>query len=324
MNPAHLHLLLNHSPIIGTIVALGLFVMALMRDQDELKQASLALFVMIALVAVPAFMSGYAAQDAIKDLPDVSMAMIQTHQGTALLALLLMEITGVAALAGLWRFGRRARKEDKPWMSSPARMNLYTVLLLAMATVGLMAVTGTTGGEIRHPEIVSGSATSSILGTLGERIIPAFQYVVVDYSMWVWPILEDLHFLGLILLLGSILALNLRILGFLKQLPVAPLQRFIPWGIAGFILNIITGFLFFMGMPGFYIVNVVFQVKMLTILIGGANLLLFYCTSAFRTLEVVGPGEDAPRFAKFIAVSAIVLWIAVIVLGRYIPYGEVT
>ena len=324
MNPAHLHLLLNHSPIIGTIVALGLFVMALMRDQDELKQASLALFVLIALVAVPAFMSGYAAQDAIKDLPDVSMAMIQTHQGTALLALLLMEITGAAALTGLWRFGRGARKEDKPWMSSPAQMNLYAVLLLAMATVGLMAVTGTTGGEIRHPEIMSGPATSTILGTLGERIIPAFQYVVVDYSMWVWPILEDLHFLGLILLLGSILALNLRILGFLKQLPVAPLQRFIPWGIAGFILNIITGFLFFMGMPGFYIVNVVFLVKMLTIMIAGTNLLLFYCTSAFQTLEVVGPGEDAPRFAKVIAVSAIVLWIAVIVLGRYIPYGEVT
>jgi hypothetical protein len=321
MNPAHLHLLLNHSPIIGTIVALGLFVMALMRDQDDLKQASLALFVMIALVAIPAFMSGYAAQDAIKDLPDVSTAMIQTHQGTALLALLLMEITGAAALAGLWRFGR---SKEKPWTSRPARTNLYAVLLLAMATVGLMAVTGTTGGDIRHPEIMSGPATPSILGTLGERIIPAFQYVVVDYSMWVWPILEDLHFLGLILLLGSILALNLRILGFLKQLPVAPLQRFIPWGIGGFVLNIITGFLFFMGMPGFYIVNVVFQAKMLTIMIAGANLLFFYCTSAFRTLEVVGPGEDAPRFAKFIAVSAIVLWIAVIVLGRYIPYGEVT
>src|SRR5919204_4460167 len=125
MNPAHLHLLLNHSPIIGTIVALGLFVMALMRDQDELKQASLALFVMLALVAIPAFMSGYAAQDAIKDLPDVSLATIQTHQGTALLALLLMQITGVAALLALLRFGRNAKTEDKPWMSSSAWLNLY-------------------------------------------------------------------------------------------------------------------------------------------------------------------------------------------------------
>src|SRR5437870_1453982 len=102
MNPAHLHLFLNHSPIIGTIVALGLFVMALMKDHDELKQVSLALFIMIALVAIPAFMSGYAAQDAIKDLPDVSMAMIQTHQGTALLALLMMELTGAVSIVGLW------------------------------------------------------------------------------------------------------------------------------------------------------------------------------------------------------------------------------
>jgi uncharacterized membrane protein len=320
MNPAHLHLLLNHTPIIGTIVALGLFVLALMQNLDELKQASLALFVIIAMIALPAFMSGYAAQDVIKDMPEVSTAMIQTHQGTALLALMLMGVTGAVSFVALWRFGR----EKNPWASGPARVNLLAVLLLAMATVGMMAVTGTTGGDIRHPEIMSGPQSTSIIGSLGARIIPAFQYVVVDYSMWVWPILEDLHFLGLILLLGTIGVLNLRILGFLKQLPVGPLHRFIPWGIGGFVLNIVTGFLFFMGMPGFYIINPVFQLKMLTILVAGANLLLFYCTSAFQPLEFVGPGEDAPRFAKIVAVSAIVLWIAVIVLGRYIPYGEVT
>ena len=48
------------------------------------------------------------------------------------------------------------------------------------------------------------------------------------------------------------------------------------------------------------------------------------CTSAFRTLENVGPGEDAPAFAKFVAFASIFLWLAVIVLGRYIPFGEVT
>ena len=142
--------------------------------------------------------------------------------------------------------------------------------------------------------------------------------------MWVWPVLEDLHFLGLILILGSMGVLNLRILGFLKQLPVAPLHRFLPWGIAGFFINVVTGLLFFLGMPGFYTVNVIFQIKMLTVLLAGGNLLLFNCTSAFRALEHLGPGEEAPRFAKFIAASQIFLWIAVIVLGRYIPYGEVT
>ena len=79
-----------------------------------------------------------------------------------------------------------------------------------------------------------------------------------------------------------------------------------------------------LGMPDFYILNIVFQLKMFTILLAGTTLLVFYCTSAFRSLEHIGPGEDAPPFAKFIAAGSIVLWIAVIVLGRYIPFGEVT
>jgi len=321
MNPVRIHLLLNHSPIIGTIIALGIFVVSLIGNRDELKQASLALFALIALVAIPAFMSGYAAQNAMKDNPDVSMALIQAHQGAALLAFISLELTGFVSLLGLWRFSRTVKN---PWMTRPARVNLIALLVLAAATVGLMAITGTTGGDIRHPEIVSGPEPTSVIAAWGARITPVFQFVVIDYSMWVWPILEDLHFLGLILLLGTTGALNLRVLGFLKQLPVAPFHRFIPWGIAGLIVNIITGFLFFMGMPGFYVPNIVFQIKMLAIILAGGNLLFFYCTSAFRTLEDLGPGEDAPRFAKFIAFSSIFLWIAVIVLGRYIPFGEVT
>ena len=102
------------------------------------------------------------------------------------------------------------------------------------------------------------------------------------------------------------------------------MHRFIAWGIAGFAVNVITGLLFYLGMPDFYIMNVVFQLKLLTIMLAGAILMLFYCTGAFRALGQLGPGEDAPRFAKFIAASSIVLWIAVIILGRYIPFGEVT
>jgi hypothetical protein len=59
-------------------------------------------------------------------------------------------------------------------------------------------------------------------------------------------------------------------------------------------------------------------------MLAGAVLLLFYCSSAFRTLERVGAGEDAPFSAKLVAAASILLWIAVILLGRYIPFGEVT
>jgi uncharacterized membrane protein len=300
MNLAQLHLWLNHLPILGTLITLGLFIVALVGKRDDLKQVSLALFSLIALFAIPAYMSGTGAQQAIQETPDISMALIERHQGAALLAFIFMEITGVVALMGLWRY---SRTDKNPWMSRPARLNLSAVLLLAIATSGLMAVTGNTGGDIRHPEILAAEeAPPSIIGDAGGQ----------------------LHFFGLILLLGTVGVLNLRILGFLKRLPVAPLHRFIPWGMAGFALNVITGFFFYIGMPGFYNPNFVFQLKIFAIMLGGIQLLLFYSSSAFRTLEHVGPGEDAPALAKVMAATAIVLWIAVIILGRYIPFGEVT
>jgi len=321
MNLAHVHLLLNHWPIIGTFIGLGLFLVSLAANVDDLKQVSLGLFSLIALSAIPTYMSGNGAQEAIKESPGVSMAMIETHQGAALLAVIFMEITGAVSLIALWRFSRTVKN---PRLSRPARLNLSAVLALAVVTSGLMAIAGNTGGNIRHPEILSGQEETSIAGAAGAALIASIHHFVIDSSMWVWPILEDLHFIGLILLLGTVGVVNLRILGFFKQLPLAPLHRFIAWGIAGFAVNVITGLLFYLGMPDFYIMNVVFQLKLFTIMLAGAILMLFYCTGAFRALGQLGPGEDAPRFAKFIAASSIVLWIAVIILGRYIPFGEVT
>ena len=321
MNLVHVHLWLNHLPILGTLIALALFVIALAFDRDDLKQAGLALFVLIALLSIPAYMSGNAAQNEIKDDPGYSMELIQAHQGSALVAFLFIELTGAVSLIGLWRF---SRSEKNPWMERPAKWNLLAVLVLAIATSGVMAVAGNTGGEIRHSEIAVGPGPTSAIGDIGFGISSAVQNFVINSSMWVWPILEDLHFIGLILIIGAFGALNVRILGMMKQLPVAPLHRFIPWGIAGFFLNIVTGMLFFIGMPGFYTPNVVFQIKMFTIMLAGLNLLLFQCTSAFRSLEHLGPGEDAPLYAKIVAASSLFLWIAAIVLGRYIPFGEVS
>ncbi|HEU5240123.1 MAG TPA: hypothetical protein VFU37_23515 [Pyrinomonadaceae bacterium] len=321
MNLAHMHLLLNHLPILGTLITLGLFVVSLVGKHDDLKQVSLALFALVALLAIPTYISGSGANEALKESPDVSMAAIEAHQGAALLAFIFMEITGAVSVIGLWRF---SRAEKNPWLSGPARLNLLLVLILSLATSGLMAVAGNTGGDIRHAEIRAAQESVSGVGAIGAGLVTSIQHFVIDSSMWVWPILEDLHFIGLILLIGTIGALNLRILGFMKQLPIAPLHRFIPWGIAGLIINVITGFLFYVGMPGFYILNFVFQLKIVTIVVAGVILLLFYCTSAFRSLANVGPGEDAPALAKVLALVSILLWLAVIVLGRYIPYGEVT
>ena len=314
MNLAHLHLLLNHWPIIGTFIAVGLFIVALASRSEDLKEASLAIFSLLALLALPAYITGSLAQDVMQAEAGVSESLITTHQGAALMALLFMEITGLIAWGALWQSRRDGRA---------GAATLAAVLVSAVVTVGLITVAGNTGGAIRHPEILSGAETTSVVGTLGVRLDGAIQYLVTGSSRLAWAALETLHFIGLALLLGVTGILNLRVLGFLRQLPVGALYRFMPWAIAGLAINIVTGMLFFLGMPYFYIYNADFHLKVFLVLLAGANLLL-HCTRAFAACERLGPEDNAPILAKCLAGSSIVLWLAVVVLGRYMPYFEET
>ena len=318
MNLVHIHLLLNHWPIIGSFVGLGLFLVSVFANSDALKQTSLAFLALIALLAIPTYMSGNVAQEELKGTAGVSTAVIETHQGAALIALVFMLITGLLALIGLLRLGRMSRPPQAP----VARWNSVAVLLFALVTAGLMASTGNTGGAIRHPEILSGQEPASTVGAIGAKIVPATSHFVTESSRWVWPVLETLHFFGLILIVAAIGALNVRLLGFLKQFPVAPLHRLLPLGIAGVAINVVTGMLFFVGMPYFYDYNLTLYLKIGAIFLAGATLVLFYCTGAFHAWVHLGAGEDPPRLAKFIAASSLFLWIAIIVLGRYIPLTQ--
>jgi len=318
MNLAHIHLLLNHWPIIGAFVGLLLFLVAFFANSDDLKQTSLAFFTLIALLAIPTYMSGDVANEVLRTSTPLPKELINTHQGAALLSLIFIEITGAVALIGLWQFSRMSRPAPGP----VARWNFALVLVLSIVTAGLMTVTGNTGGAIRHPEILSGQDAASTVGAIGSKIVPLTAYFVTEFSRWVWPALETLHFLGLILIVAAIGGLNLRLLGFVKDLPVAPLHRLLPWGIAGFVINIITGILFFIGMPFFYAWNPLFHLKMATIVVAGATLVAFNCSSAFRSLSKLGPGEDPPATAKFIAASSLFLWFVIIILGRYLPLTQ--
>ena len=133
----------------------------------------------------------------------------------------------------------------------------------------------------------------------------------------------DLHFIGLALLIGTVGIFNLRMLGFAKALPIAPLHRLMPWAMAGFGTNAVTGILAFIGMPNYYTFDVAFWLKMLALLLLGLNAAAFYLTDAFPSVEHLGPGEDAPPFAKVMAATSLVLWFAVIALGRYIqPFSD--
>jgi hypothetical protein len=309
---------LNHWPILGAFIALALFVVALATRNRDIKQVSLVLFALVALVSIPVYLSGNAAADTIKKQPlPPAKALVEAHEGAAMLAFTFLELTGILSLVGLWQFARSDK--DKTHIAGWASTG---VLISGTLTAILTAVAGNTGGDLRHPEIAGDLAAPSGIAAIGARLILDLRYFVIDYSRWVWPLIETAHFIGLILLLGSVGILSLRILGFMKQLPVGPLHRLIPLGLLGLFINIVTGFLFFVGMPFFYVFNWYFQVKILAIAVAGGILLLFYCTGMFRKWGEVGPGQDAPVLAKVVAVTSLVLWIVIVIIGRYIPLGE--
>jgi uncharacterized membrane protein len=305
INVAHVHLLLNHFPTVGTVVGIALLLLAFARRNDHLLHVSFEVFFAIALITLPAYLTGVAAQALIDGRPEVSMAAATAHQDAALLAFVVMELTGLAAWIGLWQFRRAAR--PRPWVA-PA------TLLLALATIGLMAQAANIGGEIRHAEIrAAADAGPAAAGVLSTAAIAAY----VNENAWVWPAAETIHFVGLCLALGVLLTVNLRLLGAMKGLPFESVHRLLPWGLLGFGVNLFTGMLFFIAAADQYTDNIAFFWKVVFMLAAGAN---FLYLTVFRRTFSLAPGGDARVPEKLVAATSIVLWVGVIFWGRMLPF----
>ena len=305
MNLAHVHLLLNHFPTVGFSVGLGVYLIGLIGNSNDLKRASLVIFFLIALLAIPTYLTGNAAQEAIAETPGVSQTLIESHESAALLAFVFMEMVGFIAWLGLWQYRRIARLP---------KWNLTAVLVLSLLTFALMANAANIGGEIRHPEIQAADATPPPEGTVGgARAIGAF----VTEHTWVWPAAEALHFIGLCLLFTVVLIVDLRMLGMAKKLSFSSLYQLLPFGMLGFAVNLITGMAFFISTPGQYTKNIAFHWKIVFLVFAGINVLYFMLLD--EAWEV-GPGDDAPLTAKVAAASAIFLWIGVLYFGHMLPF----
>src|SRR5580700_746717 len=148
LNFAHLHLLLNHFPIIGMVLGFALFLVSFWGKNQDLRRSSLMIFAGIALLTIPTFLSGFGARLAIQPMPDFSDPLVQRHEGSALLSLWFMLATGAFSLVELWRMRYQAPKGRNA--------NLLIIFILSTLTLIVMARTSNTGGDIRHPE-VSGS-----------------------------------------------------------------------------------------------------------------------------------------------------------------------
>jgi hypothetical protein len=138
-------------------------------------------------------------------------------------------------------------------------------------------------------------------------------------SAWGWPTVESLHFVGLSMLIGAVGLFDLRMLGLARGIPMGALHRMIPWGIGGYGLNVLTGFLFVTSAPDQYLFNPAFQIKLGLMAVAGLNVLFFY-RFVFARVRGSAPTDRAPRAARVAAGVSLACWVGVIVCGRLITY----
>jgi len=144
MNWAHLHLAVNHIPVLGTLLVFVLLCAAMLRQSDELKKVCLWAFVVLTVVAVAIKYSGDFAYEAVAKSEWIEKSIVSAHEEAADQATTAMFVVGLVAAAGLFLM-RKVRSVPR-WL-------MGTLFVTAFATFLLMARAANFGGRIRHTEI---------------------------------------------------------------------------------------------------------------------------------------------------------------------------
>jgi hypothetical protein len=135
---------------------------------------------------------------------------------------------------------------------------------------------------------------------------------------WIYPVAQVVHFFGLCFLIGAIILVDLRLMGFLRAMSIRAALTLIPIAIGAFVVNLLTGLAFFASDPYRFWFDDAFQWKMAAILVAGVNAL---CFTLFEQRKVLALGESANTnfITKTCAGLSIALWFVVILCGRLLP-----
>jgi hypothetical protein len=152
--------------------------------------------------------------------------------------------------------------------------------------------------------------------TLGQFGLASGVYGLMN-TRWGWPIVECVHFVGICLLFGTIGLFDLRMMGAVKGLPLRALHRLVPYGVAGYLLCLLSGLLFVLAAPFEYVENPAWDIKMGFMSVAGLNMVVFYRTTA-QEVYALGADAQAPATARIIAIVSLASWIGVMTCGRVI------
>lgn len=147
MDAVHLHLALNHFPIILPVVGVLVMLGGIFLRTEAVKRTAFAIFISGGMLTIPAFVTGEASEDSIENLSGINEQDIETHEDTVKKFALSSYFLGIFAVFGLW-----SSLKNKSYAPTTS----ITAVMVALVVIFLAKQTGTSGGEIRHPEIKNG------------------------------------------------------------------------------------------------------------------------------------------------------------------------
>lgn len=148
MNSVQLHLALTHLPVVLSLTGFILLAVAFFIRNTTLTKTAYSILLAAGIAAIPVFLSGEGAEEAVEHLPGVSESITEQHETIAKLAMIVIVVTAIVAVAALIAISKNIA----------VRFFQILLLLLALTTCGLMLQTAHLGGQIRHTEIRKNAA----------------------------------------------------------------------------------------------------------------------------------------------------------------------
>jgi hypothetical protein len=136
-------------------------------------------------------------------------------------------------------------------------------------------------------------------------------------NAYVYTVGLVIHFTGLVLLMGSMLLIDLTLMGLAPAVPPGAALKLLPFAIVGFLVNLCTGVMFFCFDPERFGLNPAFQLKMVLVVVAGLNA-LWFTIAEHRQVAQLPAGAKLPIAVRISAAISLLVWFAIIVAGRMI------
>lgn len=145
MYATHLHLMLTHFSIVGTIIGMGILIYGLFKNNDDIKKVALTIFIITGIIVVPIYFTGEWSKLIVEKLPEISSNFVKSHEDIAIQSIFLTGILILFSIFALIAINKKLKF---------VKIIIILTLLVSLITFGFFIKTANLGGQIRHTEIV--------------------------------------------------------------------------------------------------------------------------------------------------------------------------